>query len=138
MTSQRRLLIVDDNESILSSFYEFFTSLEYAVKTAVDGLDALKLLKNDPRGFDALITDLVMPNISGVGLISIVKKQYPGMKIIAMTGWGDHPGALASEADADIVLHKPVNLFKVEEMLADLLGSGARDQHGTSSDTRST
>ncbi|MFH1154658.1 MAG: response regulator [Pseudomonadota bacterium] len=121
MTSPYRLLIVDDNESILSSFYEFFSALEYTVKTAVDGLDALKLLKNDSHGFHVLITDLIMPNISGVGLISIVKKNYPEMKIIAMTGWGDHPGALASEADADIVLHKPVNLFKIEEMLVDLL-----------------
>lgn len=121
MKKHPRLLIVDDNESILSTFYEFFSSMDYSVKTAVDGLEALKLLKQDKLGFQVLITDLVMPNISGVGLISIVKQQYPDVKIIAMTGWGDHPGALASEADADIVLHKPVNLFKIEEMLVDLL-----------------
>lgn len=123
MTTSYRLLVVDDNEEILSSFYEFFSSLEYRVKTASDGLEALKLLKDETQGFDALITDIVMPNISGVGLISIVKKDYPHVKIIAMTGWGDHPGALASEADADIVLHKPLNLFKIEEMLSKLLAS---------------
>lgn len=121
MSQPYRLLIVEDNEDILFSFNDFFSSLDYSVETATNGLDAVKILKNDSKGFDALITDLVMPHISGVGLIAITKRQYPDMRIIAITGWGDHPGALASEADADIVLYKPVDLFKIEALLTDLL-----------------
>ncbi len=122
MTDPKRLLIVDDNEDILSTFYEFFNSLGYEVKTAVDGFAALKVLRNKPNFFDCLITDLVMPNISGVGLIAIVKKEYPDLKIIAMTGYGDQPGALASEAEADFVLFKPIDLFKIEDKVSQLLG----------------
>ena len=122
MADPKRLLIVDDNEDILSTFYEFFNSLGYEVKTAVDGFAALKVLRDKPGFFDCLITDLVMPNISGVGLISIVKKEYPELKIIAMTGYGDQPGALASEAEADLVLFKPVDLFKIEAKVSALLG----------------
>ncbi|WDP88273.1 MAG: response regulator [Desulfobacter sp.] len=122
MADPKRLLIVDDNEDILSTFYEFFNSLGYEVKTAVDGFAALKILRDKPDHFDCLITDLVMPNISGVGLISIVKKEFPNLKIIAMTGYGDQPGALASEAEADIVLFKPIDLFKIEENVSGLLG----------------
>ncbi len=122
MADPKRLLIVDDNEDILSTFYEFFNSLGYEVKTAVDGFAALKVLRDKPDFFDCLITDLVMPNISGVGLISIVKKEYPDLKIIAMTGYGDQPGALASEAEADFVLFKPIDLFKIEEKVSLLLG----------------
>jgi DNA-binding NtrC family response regulator len=121
MAELNRLLIVDDNKDILYTFYEFFNSMNYEVKTAVDGFAALKLLKEKPNFFDCLITDLVMPNISGVGLISIVKKEYPDMKIIAMTGYGDQPGALASEAEADFVLFKPIDLFKIENIVAQLL-----------------
>ena len=121
MAELNRLLIVDDNKDILSTFYEFFNSMNYEVKTASDGFAALKLLKDKPNFFDCLITDLVMPNISGVGLISIVKKEYPDMKIIAMTGYGDQPGALASEAEADCVLFKPIDLFKIENIVAQLL-----------------
>jgi len=121
MTELNRLLIVDDNKDILSTFYEFFNSMNYEVKTAVDGLAALKLLKDEAYFFDCLITDLVMPNISGVGLISIVKKEFPDMKIIAMTGYGDQPGALASEAEADVVLFKPIDLFKIENTVSKLL-----------------
>lgn len=122
MENPARLLIVDDNEDILSTFYEFFNSLGYEVKTAVDGFAALKILRDKPNYFDCLITDLVMPNISGVGLISIVKTEYPNLKTIAMTGYGDHPGALASEAQADIVIFKPVDLFKIERKVAELIG----------------
>jgi len=121
MADPKRLLIVDDNEDILSTFYEFFNSLGYEVKTAIDGFAALKVLRDKPGYFDCLITDLVMPNISGVGLISIVKKEYPDLKIIAMTGYGDQPGALASEAEADLVLFKPIDLFKIEEKVSALL-----------------
>lgn len=121
MADPVRLLIVDDNEDILSTFYEFFNSMGYEVKTAVDGFAALKLLREKSGFFDCLITDLVMPNISGVGLIAIVKKEYPGLKIIAMTGYGDQPGALASEAQADVVLFKPIDLFKIENTVSELL-----------------
>lgn len=121
MTNPKRLLIVDDNEDILSTFYEFFNSMGYEVKTAVDGFVALKLLRDEALFFDCLITDLVMPNISGVGLITIVKKEFTHLKIIAITGYGDQPGALASEAKADIVLFKPIDLFKIEDTVASLL-----------------
>ncbi|THB79684.1 MAG: response regulator [Desulfobacteraceae bacterium] len=126
MTDPVRILVVDDNEDILSTFYEFFSSMGYTVKTAVDGFVALKLLRDKANSFDALITDLVMPNISGVGLISIVKKEYPDIKIIAITGYGDKPGALASEAEADMVLFKPIDLFKIEAKVAELLNLESR------------
>ncbi|MBA3012301.1 MAG: response regulator [Proteobacteria bacterium] len=123
MADPTRLLIVDDNEDILSTFYEFFNSMGYEVKTAVDGFVALKLLRDKSLFFDCLITDLVMPNISGVGLISIVKKEFSHLKIVAITGYGDHPGALASEAQADVVLFKPIDLFKIEDTVASLLSN---------------
>ncbi|MFO7886171.1 MAG: response regulator [Desulfobacteraceae bacterium] len=116
-----KILIVDDNDDILSTFCEFFNPVEYSIQTAGNGLDALKKIKRDKKEFDVLITDLIMPGIGGVGLISIIKKEYPKMKIIAMTGWGDQPGSLASEAKADVVLFKPVDLFKIEKLLVQLL-----------------
>ncbi len=128
MADASRLLIVDDNEDILSTFYEFFNSMGYEVKTAVDGFAALKLLRNKSNFFDCLITDLVMPNISGVGLIAIVKKEYPHLKIIAMTGYGDQPGALASEAEADVVLFKPIDLFKIEITVSELINQAKDNQ----------
>jgi DNA-binding NtrC family response regulator len=59
--------------------------------------------------------------LSGVGLISIVKKKYPGTLVIAMTGWGDHPAALAREADADRLLLKPFGLESLGDCVTELL-----------------
>ncbi len=84
-------------------------------------MEGLKLFESEENRFDLVITDLVMPYISGVGVISIIKKKYSGIPVIAITGWGEHPGALATEAQADIVLEKPIELPELEKLVEDLL-----------------
>lgn len=116
-----RLLIIEDNEEVLRSLKKYFTKKEYNVVTASNGLDGLKAYENDPRGFDLIITDLVMPNISGVAIISLVKKKSPEIPVIAITGWGEHPEALATEAQADLVLEKPIELDRMDSFISDLL-----------------
>ena len=121
MEKQRKLLIVEDNEVILNLFSKFFMKKNYNVLTAVDGLDGLKLLESEKDGFDLIITDIVMPQVSGVGLISIVKKKYPDIPVIAITGFGKQPEMLSAEAHADLVLEKPVDLHKLDKYIDELL-----------------
>ena len=120
MDKPYKLLIIDDNKEILNALYDFFSKKKYEVVSASDGLDGLKLLETEKQGFDLIITDLVMPNISGVGLISIIKKKYPDMPVIAITGWGEHPEALATEAQADRVLEKPFELSELDTLISEL------------------
>ncbi len=117
----KRILIVDDSQEILNTYNEFFNTMGYDVSIASDGLAALKILQNTPKPFDLLITDLVMPKISGVGLISIIKEAFENLKIIAVTGFGEEPGSLAIEAKADIILYKPVDLFEMEKTVEKLI-----------------
>ena len=98
-----------------------FHHLEAPLITAYNGLDGLKAFETSEGKIDLVITDLVMPEISGVGVISIIKKKYPGTPVIAITGWGEHPGALATEAEADLVLDKPFELMDLENHVAELL-----------------
>ena len=121
MNNPYRLLIIDDNKEILTALTDFLSKKKYDVVSASDGLDGLKLLETEQQGFDLIITDLVMPNISGVGLISIIKKKYPDMPVIAITGWGEHPEALATEAQADRVLEKPFELSELDPLIMELL-----------------
>ena len=120
MDKKLRLLIIDDSEETVAGLQHFF-SKSYEVFTAADGMEGLKIFENEEKGFDLVITDLVMPYISGVGVISIIKKKYTGIPVIAITGWGEHPGALATEAQADIVLEKPIELPELEKLVEDLL-----------------
>ncbi len=118
-----RLLIIEDNEEVLRSLKKYFTKKNYEVVTASNGLDGLKTFEGDINGFDLVITDLVMPNISGVAIISMVKKKSPQTPVIAITGWGEHPEALATEAHADLVLEKPIELDRMDRFISDLLAN---------------
>ena len=121
MVNLYRLLIIDDNKEILTALTDFLSKKKYDVVSASDGLDGLKLLETEQKGFDLVITDLVMPNISGVGLISIIKKKFPDLPVIAITGWGEHPEALATEAQANRVLEKPFDLSELDTVIKELL-----------------
>ena len=121
MKKSFKLLIIDDAEEILTALTNFFTQKKYNVVSAANGLDGLKHIESKDADFDLIITDLVLPSISGVAIISIVKKKFPGTPIIAITGWGEHPESLAKEAHADYVLEKPFKLPELEQLVRKLL-----------------
>ena len=118
-----KLLIIDDNKEILDALCEFLSKKKYDITSANNGLEGLKYLEKEEQGFDVVITDLIMPDISGVALISIIKKRFPDILVIAITGWGEHPEALATEAEADHVMEKPFELSELEKSLKKLLSS---------------
>jgi len=118
-----KILVVDDNEEVLKTISQFLRQKDYDVVAASNGLDALKYCEQEPEAFDLVVTDLVMPNISGVAIISIVKEKYPHTPVVAITGWGEHPEALATEANANVVLEKPFELSKLNEVIAELIES---------------
>ena len=126
MDKPYKLLIIDDNEETLTMLHTFFSKKNYEVASSLSGLDGLKLFESDKKGFDLVITDLVMPNISGVAVISIIKKKNPATPVIAITGWGEHPESLASEANADLILSKPLQLDELEVFVLDLLSKKNR------------
>ena len=120
MAKMHKLLVIDDSKETVAGLNSFL-SQKYEVTTAYNGLDGLKAIEMQEGKIDLVITDLVMPEISGVGVISIIKKKYPGTPVIAITGWGEHPGALATEAEADLVLDKPFELADLERHVTELL-----------------
>jgi len=123
MDQPLKFLIIDDDEHVLATLYDFLSDKKYDVISASDGLDGLKLLESDKQGFDLVITDLVMPQISGIGLISIIKKKFPDTPVIAITGWGEYPEAFATESQADKVLSKPFELSELDKAINKLISS---------------
>ena len=123
MDQSLRLLIIDDDEPVLANLCYFLRDKKYDVTTASDGLEGLKLFENDQQGFDLVITDLVMPKISGMGLISIIKKKFPDTPVIAITGWGEYPEAFSVESQADKVLSKPFELSELDKAINELISS---------------
>ena len=124
MVRKHKLLIVDDNEELLSTLTDYFSSKGYAVSSAANGLDAIKIIDKSNFAFDCVVTDLVMPNVSGIGLIAIIKKKHPKTPVIAITGWGVHPEKLAAEANANLVLEKPFELSVLGDHVQSLISAG--------------
>ena len=121
MKSPPTILVIDDNEEIIGALNDFLVKEKFRVLAAANGLDGLRQLEREGGRVDLIITDLVMPHISGVGVISIVKKKYPRIPVIAITGWGEFPEALATEASADAVLEKPFELNDLHRRMIQLL-----------------
>lgn len=128
MSASKTLLIIDDNEILLGAIRDYFLKRNYTVHATTNGLDALKILDNHSGAIDLIITDLIMPNISGVGVIAITKKKYPDIPVVAITGWGEHPEALAAEANADKIIEKPIKLKTLEEIISDMLKDQASQE----------
>ncbi len=115
-TAQKKtILVVDDDPDVLSTVVKQLEYLGYNVITASDGMEGIKKL--DEGGFDLVITDIVMPFISGVGVVTAVKKKLPNVPVIAMTGYGKEPEAAAMEKKADKVLAKPIKMAVLKDTI---------------------
>jgi len=128
MKDKLKILVVDDNKETVAGLKSFLDE-KYKIVFAYDGLEGFQIFENDKEGIDLVITDLVMPSISGVALIEIIKKKYPETLIVAITGWGHHPKALASEAKADLVLDKPFEMEELHQALENIFKKGFRKPH---------
>jgi DNA-binding response OmpR family regulator len=120
MSQKLRLLLIDDSESTVEGLRNYLCP-RFDVVTACNGLEGLKVFEENEKQPDLVITDLVMPLVSGIGLISLLKNKSPGTPIIAMTGWGQDPSELAIVVKADMILMKPFDLEEVDKSLNSLL-----------------
>jgi len=94
-----RLLIVDDEPSIRTSMSHVLTEIGYGVRTAEDGFSALHELRHEAP--DIVLSDLKMPGMSGFELLSVVRRRFPVVHTIAMSGafQGDEvPSGVAADA----------------------------------------
>ncbi len=122
-----KVLVIDDDKQILKVLYDFLTNENYDVVTASDGLEGMELLKTEKQGFDLVITDLVMPKISGNYLSLKIRKRFPGTPVIAITGWEAYPDGFIIEAQADKIFEKPLILTELNKSIKELLSLKKKD-----------
>jgi DNA-binding response OmpR family regulator len=126
MIPKKSILIVEDDQNVLSMMVKHLRKAGYEAIQAEDGLEALRKLEEGD--YDLVITDIVIPYISGVGVVSAFKKKRPHVPVIAMTGYGKEPEAAVVEKNADLVLAKPVRMSKLISHIAVLIGSAAKEE----------
>ena len=116
-TEKTSLLIVDDDVSICKSLSVILAESGYRVRSTADGFSALVELRNGIP--DILLSDLNMPGMSGFELLSVVRRRFPAIKVIAMSGTfsGDGvPPGVAADAFYEKGTHLESLLQIIEAM----------------------
>lgn len=106
-----RILVVDDDEQIRMVSEQLLSARGYEVRTASNGFEALALMRSVLP--DLIISDLNMPSMSGFELLSVVRRRFPHIPVIAITG--EYSTTMAEGLLADAFFNKgqysPVQLF---------------------------
>jgi len=126
-----RILIIDDESQIRSMLRLMLERVGYEIAEAPDGIEGIRQYRENPA--DLIITDLIMPNKDGIGMIIDLKKEFPKVKIIAMSGGGvNRPeGYLdgAKKLGATRTLTKPIDRDEMLKAVKDTLkGTTAPDE----------
>ena len=108
--NEEHLMLVDDETIVTEVWSRILRRLGYQVSTFDDGASAFEDFKKNPQKYDLLITDMVMPMMSGLELFHEVRKFNSDIPVILCTGYSEKiSGKIASDEGIDAYLMKPVS-----------------------------
>ncbi|HWH87060.1 MAG TPA: HD domain-containing phosphohydrolase [Pseudomonas sp.] len=120
-----KVLLVDDEESILNSLRRLLRGQPYDVLLATSGAQALEILAQQP--VDLVMSDARMPNMDGASLLAQVRQQYPAAQRIMLTGYADPDAIIKAINDGQI--HRYVSKPWNDEELLLILRQSLEHQH---------
>jgi len=113
-----RILVVEDDDEVRTSIAESLGALGHVVTQAADGMAALSALESERP--DLMITDYLMPGMTGAELMRRARHAFPGMPMIIATGYADMR-AIEESIGAGILLRKPFQLADLEASIEQAL-----------------
>ena len=119
------ILVVDDELNIRRVLERAFANEGYQVHTAENGHQALRLLAETPC--DLMLSDVVMPDMTGLELLKRARQQHPNLQVVLMTAYGTIPAAVeAMRAGAYDFLTKPLDMERLRKVVRNALRDAAR------------
>jgi DNA-binding NtrC family response regulator len=113
------ILAVDDEQNLLELLITVLGKRGFKVKTALNGIEALRLL--DQESFQLALLDLKMGPVNGVQLLKQIKDRQPVVKVIMMTAYPTSDTRMQASANgASAYLTKPVDLQKLVDTINSL------------------
>ncbi|RME23856.1 MAG: sigma-54-dependent Fis family transcriptional regulator [Deltaproteobacteria bacterium] len=107
-TDTGRILVVDDDRAVRSALRVNLGKAGWEVQLARDGAEAVDCLRSRP--VDVVLSDVMMPNMTGLELLRVVRERWPETRVVMMTGHGSVPDAVeAMKAGADDYVIKPIS-----------------------------
>ena len=119
-----KILIIDDEESLLTTLEMLFDSEGYSVQTAGGGREGLEKLTRDNMP-DLLISDIKMPDLDGIEVLREVRKIDPYLPVVLITAHADKKEAIAAcNEGADCFLEKPFENKELLKICCELMEEG--------------
>ena len=113
------ILVVDDEDAVREFVRIVLSEAGYAVSTACDGVEALALFQADPDRFDLVVSDVRMPNLTGIELAIELRQVRPGALILLISAFtGDTPADIPPDVP---LLNKPFSRDRLLEVVAEVL-----------------
>ncbi|MEW6261954.1 MAG: response regulator [Thermodesulfobacteriota bacterium] len=117
-----RILYVDDEDLLVDMHARLLSHLGYRVSGFTDGRQALEVFRADPNRFDLVMTDQIMPRLSGLSLAAGIKAIKPDLPVILCTGFMDDLDQTEIRAAGiRALLTKPLLMGRVAQLIRDVL-----------------
>ncbi|MDZ7632260.1 MAG: response regulator [Gemmatimonadaceae bacterium] len=117
-----RILLAEDDAAVRASTERILAQAGYRVVAAADGPSALHQLRAASESFDLLLTDVVMPGMSGTELARRVKELQPDIALLYVSGYADDPALHASVASSGVVcIAKPFTIHTLLDAARDAI-----------------
>lgn len=129
MTAEpKRIVVADDDPSLRHLLVDTLQTIGYHAQGAADGVAALDLLGRDR--FDLVISDISMPNMNGFDLARTMRREYPGVRILFITGVATQESQAKAKAEklCDGYLAKPFRIDRIEAMIETVLGGSSASE----------
>lgn len=116
-----RILVVDDEQEVRAVVADSLAALDFEAESVASGAEALAALAVDPDRFDCVLTDAVMPEMSGSELAATIAREHAGIPVVLMSGYAGTGGAGGPRTS---YLQKPFTLDELEDAVRSALDSG--------------
>src|SRR5580692_6562782 len=118
------VLLAEDEADVRELAREFLVAAGYTVIEARNGQEALKLAAERAEEIDLLVSDLVMPGMTGQQLAALLQQQDSSLRVIFMSGYSEHAAAEAAQAGSSVrILTKPFNRMALLRTIREVLGA---------------
>jgi DNA-binding NtrC family response regulator len=122
--NQGKVLVIDDEDIVLTSCHRALTPVGYEVRMAKRGMDGLKMLRNEP--FDIVLVDIKMPDMDGIEVLRRIKEEWPDMPVVIITGFSTIDAAVFTiKLGAYDYIEKPFSPERIVSTIKKALGQEA-------------
>ncbi len=120
------MLVVDDEHEVTFALHAYFMGKGYEMLTALDGMQAMRLLRQHP--VDLVLLDMKMPGVNGIEVLKFIHSQTPQTKVIVVTAYDDQFQEIVEKLGVDGFLIKPFGIealtFTIERVLSGKVPEG--------------